>query len=149
RQRLQPHSTSTAKRRKKYALAAEYRRFYSADILNVVFDCGLQCNKATSVDAKQFASFECPFDQHPPGGNKCPAVPLQAFHDEASTAEKARAEPLLKRDTNAYTFGGRQERILLRNQFPSNLGEPDRYDSSWIRSRKRDTPFTLHGIHEN
>src|SRR5262245_22267478 len=148
-QRLQPHSTRTAERRKKHALAAEYRGFDSTDILDVVFDCGLQCNKTARVDAKHLARFESFFDQHPAGVDECPPVTLQALHNEPFTTEEPRAEAFLKRDADADTLGGHQERIPLRNQFPSNFGEFDRHDSPGIRSRERDPLLALSGVHEN
>ena len=55
RQRLQPNAAGTAPRREKETFTAEYCGLDPADILDVVVNGRLKCDKTARIQSKQFA----------------------------------------------------------------------------------------------
>ena len=66
------------------------------------------------------------------------AVSEESLHDEPFTAEEARTEALLKRDSHLDATRGAEERILLAENLAADLGEVDREDLSRVGGRERD-----------
>ena len=57
-----------------------------------------------------------------------PSVALQALHDEALTTEEACPELALQGDSHAHALGGAEERVLLANEFATELSQVHRDD---------------------
>src|SRR5881396_136280 len=149
RQRLKPDAAGPAKRGEEESFTAKQSGLDPADVFNIVFDGGLKRDEASCIDAKHFAWRERPFDQHAAGVHECPAVAVEAFHDEAFTAKEANADALLKSNSDAHAFRRGEERIFLGDQLAANIGEPDRHDLPRIRRGKRDSLLGVARIHKD
>src|SRR5688572_4461542 len=80
---------------------------------------------------------------------ECPAISLQALHDESFASEQADTELSLESNADADALGGRKKRIFLSNQFSANLTEVDRDDLSRIGRAERQLTLPTAAIQED
>src|SRR6185436_16328776 len=103
-----------------------------AHVLNLVVDRGLESHDAPRIHANQFARSQSPLQQGAAGVDKGPPVAQQALHDEALASEQADAELALECNADADALRRREKRVLLRDEFPADVGEMNGNDLSGI-----------------
>jgi len=77
---------------------------------------------------------------------KRPTVALEALHDEALAAEKARADFLVEGNPDAHALGRAKEGIFLRPNLAAHFREVDRNNLTGIGCAKRHALLPLSAI---